>query len=162
MLTGDNENTARAICEEAGVDEFHANLLPEEKMNYLKELQKQGEKIAMIGDGVNDVPALAMADVGIARGAARTEVAIEAADIALMSGNINTLTFTYAMSRRTYRIIGQNIFIFACCVKVIGVTLSTLGSLNPVLGAVVHNASSIFVVLNSSKMLTWGKKKGEV
>jgi heavy metal translocating P-type ATPase len=158
MLTGDNESTARAICEEAGIDEFHANLLPDEKLNYLQELKKQGEKIAMVGDGVNDAPALALADVGIAMGGAGTEVAIETADIALMSDNINALPFTYALSKQTYRIIGQNIFVFACVVNVLGVTFSSLGFLNPVIGAIIHNASSVFVVLNSAKMLTWGKK----
>jgi len=162
MLTGDNENTARTICQEAGVDEFHANLLPEDKLNYLKELQKQGQKVAMVGDGVNDAPALALANVGIAMGAMGTDVAVETADIALMSDNIQTLTFSYALSKRTYHIIRQNIIIFACFVNVIGVTLSGLGFLNPIIGAIVHNASSIFVVLNSSTMLTWGKNSKEM
>lgn len=80
----------------------------------------------------------------------------------VVAGGYVIYTTTYVLSRRTYRIIGQNIFIFACCVNVIGVTLSILGFLNPMIGVVVHNASSIFVVLNSSKMLTWGKKRREV
>ena len=152
---GDNEATAREICSQAGITEYHAGLLPDEKLQYLEELQKQGEKVAMVGDGINDAPALALADVGIAMGAAGTDVAVETADIAFMADNIEAFPFTLALSRRTAHIIRQNIIVFACIVNVCGVLLSGLGFLNPVVGALIHNASSIFVVLNSSRMLSW-------
>ena len=155
MLTGDNEATAREICSQAGIAEYHAQLLPDEKLKYLEELKRQGEKVAMVGDGINDAPALALADVGIAMGAAGTDVAVETADIAFMADNIESFPFTLALSRRTAHVIRQNIIVFACIVNVCGVLLSSLGFLNPVIGALIHNTSSIFVVLNSSRMLNW-------
>ncbi|WP_010257316.1 heavy metal translocating P-type ATPase [Treponema primitia] len=153
MLTGDNEYTAKAICDEVGIEEFRANLLPEQKLEAIKEMQAKGEVVAMVGDGVNDAPALVLADVGIAMGAAGTDTAVEAASIALMSDNIDMLPATFALCCRTFGIIRQNIWIFAVIVNVIGVLFSGLGFLNPITAAVIHNASSIFVVLNSSRLL---------
>ncbi len=159
MLTGDNEFTAKAICDEAGIGEFRANLLPEDKLEAIKKFKQQGEVVAMVGDGVNDAPALALADVGIAMGAAGTDVAAEASNITLMSDNVGMLPSTLAICQRSYFMIKQNIIVFAVFVNVIGVFLSGLGFLNPIAAALVHNASSIFVVLNSSRMLSW-KYKG--
>ncbi|MBP1736403.1 MAG: cation-translocating P-type ATPase [Oscillospiraceae bacterium] len=153
MLTGDNEYTARQICAEAGIDEFRANLLPAQKLDAIKELQSKGEVVAMVGDGVNDAPALVLADVGIAMGAAGTDVAVEASNITLMSDRIDMLPATFALCKRSYGIIKQNIVVFAVCVNVAGVLLSGLGFLNPMEAALIHNASSIFVVLNSSRLL---------
>ncbi|MDL2258369.1 cation-translocating P-type ATPase [Eubacteriales bacterium OttesenSCG-928-K08] len=159
MLTGDNEATAKAICAEAGITEYRANMLPDEKLEEIKKLQAAGEKVAMVGDGVNDAPALVLADVGIAMGAAGTDVAIEAASIALMSDNVNMLPTNFALCKATYSIIRQNIIVFAFLVNVIGVVVSGMGLLNPIMAAVVHNASSIFVVLNSSRLLGYKYKK---
>ncbi|MCI5792547.1 MAG: cation-translocating P-type ATPase [Lachnospiraceae bacterium] len=159
MLTGDNEYTAKAICDEAGITEFKANLLPEQKLDAIKELQAKGYKVAMVGDGVNDAPALVLADLGIAMGGAGTDVAIESSKLTLMSDNITMLPSAFALCKRAYFMIKQNIIVFAVCVNVIGVFLSGLGFLNPIAAALVHNCSSIFVVLNSSRMLTW-KYKG--
>ena len=155
MLTGDNEATAKAICDEAGISEYKANLLPEEKLDFIRTLQSEGEKVAMIGDGVNDAPALVLSDVGIAMGAAGTDVAIEAASIALMSDRIEMLPAIFALSNRTYGIIKQNIWIFAVLVNVIGVSISSLGWLNPIMASIIHNASSVFVVINSSRLLSY-------
>lgn len=159
MLTGDNEYTAKAICDEAGISEFKANLLPEQKLDAIKDLQAKGYKVAMVGDGVNDAPALVLADLGIAMGGAGTDVAIESSKLTLMSDNIAMLPTAFALCQRAYHMILQNIIVFAVIVNVVGVFLSSLGFLNPIAAAIVHNASSIFVVLNSSRMLTW-KYKG--
>ncbi len=159
MLTGDNEHTAKAICDEAGITEFRANLLPEQKLDVIRALQAEGATVAMVGDGVNDAPALTLANVGIAMGGAGTDVATEAAGITLMSDRIDMLPFTFAMCRRTYYLVKQNIWVFAIFVNVAGVLLAESGLLNPMLGALVHNCASIFVVLNSSRMLTWAYKK---
>jgi len=153
VLTGDNPVTAKAICAEAGIPEFEASLLPEEKLARIEKMKANGELVAMVGDGVNDAPALVLANVGIAMGAAGTDVAMEASSIALMSDKIEMLPATFALSKRTYRIIQQNIWVFAVLVNIVGVWASSLGWLNPILASVVHNASSVFVVLNSSRLL---------
>ena len=155
MLTGDNEAAAKTISEEVGITEFRANLLPEDKLDIIRKLQSQGEVVAMIGDGVNDAPALVLSDVGIAMGAVGTDVAIEAANIALMSDNIELLAPTFALSRRTYKIIKQNIWFFSVVVNIVGVYFSGMGWLNPIIAAIIHNASSVFVVINSSRLLTY-------
>lgn len=159
MLTGDNEATAKAVCDQVGISEFRANLLPEEKLDVIRELQAEGEIVAMIGDGVNDAPALMLAEVGIAMGAAGTDVAIEASNIALMADSIDMLPAVFSLSRRTFKIIRQNIWVFAVAVNIIGIYFSTMGFLTPITAAIIHNASSIFVVVNSSRLLTYKHKK---
>lgn len=161
MLTGDNEYTASAICEEVGIEHFKANLLPQEKLDYIKKLQLEGKHVAMIGDGINDAPALTLANVGIAMGMAGTDIASDASDITLMSDRIDFLCETLALSKRTYFIIKQNIWVFAVLVNIIGILLSGLGFLNPIAAAIIHNASSIFVVLNSSRMLGYKYKNDQ-
>lgn len=158
MLTGDNKYTAQAICDEVGIKHFKSNLLPQEKLDYIKGLQSEGKVVAMIGDGINDAPALTLANVGIAMGMAGTDIASDASDITLMSDRIDFLCETIALSKKTYSIIKQNIWIFAVCVNIIGILLSGLGFLNPIAAAIIHNASSIFVVLNSSRMLGYKYK----
>ena len=108
MLTGDNTRVAQAIAKQAGVDEFHADLLPEDKVRVIKELKRIGP-VAMVGDGVNDAPALATATVGIAMGAAGTDVAMETADVVLMSDNLQNIVFALALSRHARRVIYQNL-----------------------------------------------------
>jgi heavy metal translocating P-type ATPase len=155
MLTGDNEKTARSISEQVGITEYQANLLPEDKLEVVRSLQKQGEVVAMIGDGVNDAPALVLADVGIAMGAAGTDVAIESSDIALMSDELRMVAGTLVLSRRALAIIKQNIWVFAVLVNIAGIALATTGFLSPIVSALIHNISSIFVVLNSARLLSF-------
>ena len=109
MLTGDNENTARAIASQAGIDDFRADLLPEDKVAVIGELLAEYGKVAMVGDGINDAPAMALSTVGIAMGTAGTDTALETADIALMADDLTKLSFAIRLSRRTIGIIKQNI-----------------------------------------------------
>ena len=155
MLTGDNEKAAAAISRQAGISEYKANLLPEEKLEFIRSLQQEGEIVAMVGDGINDAPALTLADVGIAMGAAGTDVAIDSADMALMADDLRMLPFTFGLSQRALKIIKQNIWVFAVGVNLVGIILATSGFLSPVAAAVVHNVASLFVVLNSARMLTF-------
>ncbi|MEZ5327851.1 MAG: heavy metal translocating P-type ATPase [Verrucomicrobiales bacterium] len=157
MLTGDNERVARAVAGRAGVDEFHADLLPEDKVRVIKELKSIGP-VAMIGDGVNDAPALASATVGIAMGAAGTDVAMETADVVLMSDDLQNVRFALAISRRARRVIYQNLG-FALTVIVV-LVISALGFRLPLpLGVVGHEGSTVLVCLNGLRMLAFGRSK---
>lgn len=155
MLTGDSPRVAERIGKELGVG-FEANLLPEEKVRRVKEWKKKGQGVAMVGDGINDAPALAAADVGIAMGAAGTDVAIETADIALMTDELEKIPVAIRLSRKTLRVIKENV-VFALIFNTVMVFLSAQGWVTMILGAVMHQASSLLVILNSMKLL---KKHG--
>jgi Cd2+/Zn2+-exporting ATPase len=157
MLTGDNARVAQAIAKQAGVDEFHADLLPEDKVRVIKELKAIGP-VAMVGDGVNDAPALATATVGVAMGAAGTDVAMETADIVLMSDNLQNIVFALALSRHARRVIYQNLA-FALAVIIV-LVVSALGfSLVLPIGVVAHEGSTVLVCLNGLRMLTFRTPK---
>ena len=126
MLTGDNRATARAVAAELGVDEVRAELLPQDKVEAVRELAARHGGVAMVGDGVNDAPALAAATVGIAMGAAGTDAALETADVALMSDDLTRLPAAVRLSRRVGRIVRQNI-LFALLVKGVFIDLTPLG-----------------------------------
>jgi heavy metal translocating P-type ATPase len=155
MLTGDNETTGLAIAAEVGITEIKANLLPEDKLTVINELKAVGEVVAMIGDGVNDAPALMMADVGISMGIVGTDVAAESSDISLMADDLKLIPQLSKASRVTMRIVKQNIIVFAVFVNIIGIWLSSIGILTPIMAAVVHNLSSVFVVANSARLLKY-------
>jgi Cd2+/Zn2+-exporting ATPase len=158
MMTGDNRAAAAFIAGEAGIDEVHADLLPEQKLELVKELRQHGN-VAMIGDGVNDAPALATANVGIAMGAGGTDVALETADVVLMSSNLAMLPFTLQLSRRANRIIRQNVFfsvgvILTLVVSTILLPILFEGFLLPLpLGVVGHEGSTLIVVANGLRLL---------
>ena len=152
MLTGDNEGTAKAIAKEAGIDEVHAELLPEDKVAAIERLVKQHEHVAMIGDGVNDAPALARASLGLAMGAAGSDAAIETADIALMSDDLSKLPWLIHHSRRTLSIIRQNIA-FSLAVKVLFVILTFAGSASLWAAIAADMGASLLVIFNGLRLL---------
>ena len=153
MLTGDNEATAQRIGAELGVDEIQADLLPDAKVAAIKALQAGGVLVAMVGDGINDAPALATADVGIAMGVAGTQAAIEAADVALMTDDIGRIADARAIARRAYRTIQQNLFVGVGVVHVLGIAAALLKLIGPVEAAVIHLGPDILVFLNSVRVL---------
>lgn len=153
MLTGDNAAIGERIGTELGMDEVFADLLPEDKVDVLRRLQARGSKVAMVGDGINDAPALVMADVGIAMGAAGTRAAIEAADVALMTDDIGKIVEARAIAARAYRTIQENLFVGVGVVHVAGIIAALLKLIGPIEAALIHLGPDILVFLNSVKML---------
>jgi len=153
MLTGDNHRVAAAIGKLAGVDEVHADLLPEDKVRVIKALKEIGP-VAMIGDGVNDAPALAVANVGIAMGAAGTDVAMETADVVLMSNDLHNVAFAISIARAARRVIWQNL-LFALSVILV-LIVSALGfNMALPFGVVGHEGSTVLVCLNGLRLLAF-------
>lgn len=157
LLTGDNERTAAALAEKLNV-EYHSNLLPENKIEIVKEYQAQGHTVVMIGDGVNDAPALAQANIGIAMGAAGTDIAIEAAHITLMREDWALVPEVIRIAHRTMRIIKMNLA-FTALYNVVGLTLAAFGFLPPVLAAAAQSLPDIGILTNSARLLQQGKVK---
>jgi len=152
MLTGDNEGTARAVAESSGVDDFRAELLPEDKVNQIEKLVAEYGYVAMVGDGVNDAPALAAASLGVAMGAAGTDAAIETADIALMTDDLGKLAWLVSHSRRSLRIIKQNIA-FALGVKVLFIGLALAGAATLWMAIAADMGASLVVIFNGLRLL---------
>ncbi|GIV90075.1 MAG: hypothetical protein KatS3mg055_2593 [Chloroflexus sp.] len=152
MLTGDNPQVAEAMARRLGVDEVHAGLLPADKLRIVEQLRQRYGGVAMVGDGVNDAPALAAATVGIAMGAAGTDAALETADLVLMRDDLSAITYALRLSRRTQRVVWQNITFALAVVVVLVTTTLTVGVPLP-LGVVGHEGSTIIVVLNGLRLL---------
>lgn len=157
LLTGDHENAARTIAEQLSVAEVHANCLPEDKLLWIEGQQKRGSRVCMIGDGVNDAPALKKADVGIAMGKLGSDIAVDAADIALVDDEVKELPHLLALSKRMMTTIKCNLS-FSMGLNFLAIALAITGILNPVVGALVHNAGSVLVIVNSALLLTWKKR----
>ncbi|RKY75380.1 heavy metal translocating P-type ATPase, partial [candidate division KSB1 bacterium] len=148
---GDNEKTAKAVADIAGIEKFMANVLPNEKAEKVKELQQTGEIVAMVGDGINDAPALTQADVGIAIGTG-TDIAIESGDIVLVKGDVASVAKAVHLSRATFKKIRQNLF-WAFFYNVVMIPLAVFGLMHPVLAEAAMAFSSINVVTNSRRLM---------
>lgn len=157
LLTGDNENAASAIAKQLHIEKVHAGCLPEDKLKWISSYQEKKEAVCMIGDGVNDAPALKMADVGIAMGGVGSDITVDAADIALVDDEVKELPHLLSLSKRMMTTIKLNIT-FSLTLNFIAIALAITGVLNPVIGALVHNAGSVLVIINSALLLNWKRK----
>lgn len=157
MLTGDNERCAKAIAEMAGVDEYYAGLLPTDKVDTLKRLKEEYGSVAMVGDGINDAPGMAVSNVGIAMGAAGSDIAIEAGDIVLMSDDLSKIAYLRGLSRRAITTIKQNIVVSLVNVAFM-IIMAVMGYLGLVMGLLLNELSAVFVIFNALRLLTWKDK----
>lgn len=158
LLTGDNENAAQHMARKLRIGEVYAGCLPEDKLQYIDGCRKNGKSVCMIGDGVNDAPALKMANVGIAMGGIGSDIAVDAADIALVDDKVGELPHLLSLSKRMMTTIKWNLT-FSMILNFAAITLAITGILSPVVGALVHNAGSVLVIINSAFLLKWRKKR---
>ena len=158
LVTGDNQNAADTIAGQLCISEVHANCLPEDKLNHIGACQQNKHAVCMIGDGINDAPALKKADVGIAMGGVGSDIAVDAADIALVDDEIRELPHLLALSRRMMTTIKLNLT-FSMALNFLAITLAITGLLGPVIGALVHNAGSVLVIINSALLHGWRQRR---
>ncbi|MDT5140016.1 MAG: manganese-transporting P-type ATPase [Mycobacterium sp.] len=154
MLTGDHPDIAQVVADELGIDEWRAEVMPDDKLEVVRQLQAEGYVVGMVGDGINDAPALAAADIGIAMGLAGTDVAVETADVALANDNLHRLLDVRDLGTRAVDVIREN-YGMSIAVNAAGLLIGAGGALSPVLAAVLHNASSVAVVANSSRLIRY-------
>jgi len=157
MVTGDRQPVAARVAREICCGEVVAECLPQNKVEFVRQTKAKGYRVAVVGDGVNDAPALAAGDMGIAMGAAGSEVAIHSATIALMNNDLRRVPFFIKLSRMTRNVINQN-FMFGICFILGGLTLATFGYINPIVAALMHNAGSLIVVFNSARLVRQGEE----
>ena len=158
MLTGDNKHTAEAVAKALGLDEFHAELLPENKVEYVKQLKESGHIVAMAGDGINDAPAIATADIGLAMGEGGTDISMETADVVLMADKLMQFSHAYSLAKATTRNMKQNIFIAVGVVAIL-LTGVLMGSVHLASGMFIHEASVLVVILNAMRLIHFNRKK---
>lgn len=154
LLTDDHAHAAQAIAGKLGITDVHAACLPEDKLAYIDTTQHSGRPVYMIGDGVNDAPALNKADIGIAMGGVGSDIAVDAADIALVDDEVRELPHLIALSHRMMTTIRLNMS-FSMLLNFVAIVLAIIGTLDPVIGALVHNAGSVLVITNSALLLNW-------
>jgi Zn2+/Cd2+-exporting ATPase len=158
MLTGDNRLTAKLVAEKLGLDEYYAELLPEAKVEYVKKLKEKGAIVAMAGDGINDAPAIAAADIGLAMGEGGTDVSIETADVVLMADRLMQMSHAYSLSKATIRNIKQNTF-FAVITVFLLLSGVLFGSIHLATGMFIHEGSVLLVILNAMRLIKFNNKK---
>jgi Cd2+/Zn2+-exporting ATPase len=157
MVSGDRQPVATRVAREIGCEEVAGDCLPQDKVDYVRKTKARGYRVAVIGDGVNDAPALAAGDIGVAMGAAGSEVAIHSATIALMNNDLRRLPFLVKLSRTTRAVINQN-FLFGVAFIIGGLTLAAFGKINPIVAAIMHNAGSLIVIFNSARLVRQGEE----
>lgn len=157
MVSGDRQPVATRVAREIGCEEVVAECLPQNKVEFVKQVKSKGYRVAVVGDGVNDAPALAAGDIGIAMGAAGSEVAIHSATIALMNNDLRRLPFLVKLSRMTRAVINQN-FLFGVFFIIGGLSLAAFGKINPIVAAIMHNAGSLIVIFNSARLVRQGEE----
>lgn len=158
LLTGDHQEAAHSIAEKLAITEVKANCLPQDKLGYIEEYEQRKEPVCMIGDGINDAPALKKAQVGIAMGGIGSDIAVDAADIALVNDDIREIPHLLRLSKRMMTVIKWNLT-FSMALNFVAIILAMTGILNPVVGALVHNAGSVFVIIHSAFLLRWRKRQ---
>jgi cation-transporting P-type ATPase C len=154
MLTGDLSDVTKLIAIRIGMEDWSAGMLPQDKLDAIQAIRDAGSSVAMVGDGVNDAPALALADVGIAMGTAGSDVAVETSDIAVASGDLRQIWELLQISRTTIGVIRQN-YAIALGVNGLGMIFAAAGSVSPLAGAVLHNISTVLVTFNSSRLISY-------
>ncbi|MBI5209306.1 MAG: cation-translocating P-type ATPase [Elusimicrobia bacterium] len=154
MITGDNPRTAAAVAREVGIDKVFSEVLPQKKLEIIRGLQSSGRKVLFVGDGVNDAPAMAVADIGVAMGLAGTDVAMETASIGLMSDELERLPHVIDLSRKTLEVIRQNV-IFSLAMNILSVVLGGYGIIGPVAGALMHEFSALPVLANAARLINY-------
>jgi Zn2+/Cd2+-exporting ATPase len=157
MVTGDRQPVATRVAREIGCEEVVAECLPQNKVDFVRQIKARGYRVAVVGDGVNDAPMLAAGEIGIAMGAAGSEVAIHSATVALMNNDLRRLPFLVRLSRSTRSVINQN-FLFGVFFIVGGLSLASFGYLNPIVAAILHNLGSLIVVFNSARLVRYGEE----
>jgi len=157
MISGDRQAVATRVAAEIGCEEAVGECLPQNKVEFVRATKVKGYTVAVVGDGVNDAPALSAGDIGIAMGAAGSEVAIHSATIALMNNDLRRLPFLVKLSRSTRAIINQN-FMFGICFIIIGLTLASFGKIGPIVAAILHNVGSLIVIFNSARLVRKGEE----
>jgi Cd2+/Zn2+-exporting ATPase len=156
MVSGDNESVARMVAAKLGITTVRAGCLPQEKVEFVERLRERGVLVAVVGDGVNDAPALAAGDIGIAMGAIGSDVAVQSASIALMNNDLRRIPFLVALARRARSVMNQNVFmglLFICG----GLYLSSVGLVTPVVAALLHSGSTLLVLFNSARLVRAGE-----
>lgn len=160
MLTGDNKHTAEKVAAQLGIDTVHAEMLPEDKVSHVKQLQEKGYRVAMVGDGINDAPAIALAEVGLAMGAAGTDAAMETADVVLMGDQLNRIPYAYALSKATVRNMKQNMF-FAVGTVALLLAGVLLGKVFLASGMLIHELSVLAVIVNALRLIRFKESGNE-
>ncbi len=160
MVTGDHAGVAAKVAREVGCDDYVAGCLPEDKVAYVQELRSRGLRVAFVGDGVNDAPALTASDTGIAMGAAGSDAAIHSATMALMNNDLDRIAFILQLSHRARRIVLQNIF-FGTLLIIVGIALSGFGILQPIMAAMLHLGGTVFIVFNSARLIRSSRQDPE-